>query len=132
MFRFNPKNIMRFENPILQLTFVLVFFLFFIFPAILGLWKVFEKAGQKGWKCIIPVYNNMIGAEIAGKPKWWGLICYIPFFGFFFGIWLLKLISKNFGKDSTFTLGLVVLPFIFFPILGFGGAQYVKPIKQSV
>ena len=22
-----------------------------------GMWKVFTKAGQKGWKCIIPIYN---------------------------------------------------------------------------
>lgn len=121
---------MRFENPILQLTFFLVFFLIIILPVILGLWKVFEKADQKGWKCIIPIYNNMVAAEIAGKPKWWGLFCLIPFFGFFWGIWLLNLISKNFGRDSAFTLGLIVLPFIFFPILGFGKAKYINPNEQ--
>ena len=120
---------MRFENPIYQLLFLIAFFLLIILPVILGLWKVFEKAGQKGWKCIIPVYNNMIAAEIAGKPKWWGLICIIPIFGFFWGLMLLNLFCKQFGKDSSFALGLIIFPFIFFPILGFGKAQYLPSKK---
>jgi hypothetical protein len=33
-------------------------------------------------------------------------------------------IAKNFGKGVGFGIGLILLPFIFYPILGFGSAQY--------
>ena len=33
-------------------------------------------------------------------------------------------IAKNFGKGVGFGIGMIFLPFIFYPILGFGSAQY--------
>lgn len=45
--------------------------------AFAGMWKTFEKAGMKGWKGIIPVYNMyLLITEIAKKP-WWYLLLYI-------------------------------------------------------
>ena len=38
---------------------------------IIGLWKVFEKAGEAGWKAIIPVYNAYILFKIAEKSFWY-------------------------------------------------------------
>ena len=39
---------------------------------IIAMWKIFEKAGEKGWKAIIPIYNNYILFKIAWKkaPFW--------------------------------------------------------------
>ena len=42
-------------------------------------------------------------------------------------IWTYNMLSKSFGKDEGFTVGLVLLSFIFFPVLGFGDARYVGP-----
>ncbi len=122
---------MPYNNGVLQLIFFFSYILLFFVPFILGLWKTFQKAGKNGWKCIIPIYNNMVAAEIAGKPMWWGLLCFIPIFGFIWSVWLLNLLSKNFGKDTSFTLGLLFLPFIFFPILGFGSAQYLGSNREN-
>lgn len=36
---------------------------------VIGLAKVFEKAGEKGWKAIIPFYNLYIVFKIIGKEK---------------------------------------------------------------
>ena len=92
---------------------------------IAGTWRVFEKAGQPGWACIIPIYNIYIMTKIGGKPGWWTILCLlIPFV---FIIWIYNMISKSFGKDEGFTAGLVFLGFIFWPILGFGSAQYQGP-----
>ena len=33
-------------------------------------------------------------------------------------------LAKKFGQGVGFAIGLILLPFIFFPILGFGSAQY--------
>ena len=65
--------------------------------------------------------------EIIGKPWWWILLLLIPGVNLIFGIWMFNLLSISFGKTEGFTVGLVLLPFIFLPILGFGDDQYRGP-----
>ena len=65
--------------------------------------------------------------KIGGKPGWWLLLLLIPFVNIIFLIWTYNMISKSFGKDEGFTAGLVILSFIFWPILGFGSATYKGP-----
>ena len=108
----------------------IVFYLAIILLVIISIWRVFEKADQPGWAAIIPIYNLVVMAKIAGKPAWWGLLPLIPFLGIIWNIWIINLIAKNFGKDEGFTVGLVLLGFIFWPILGFGPAQYRGKIPQ--
>ena len=63
---------------------------------------------------------------IAKKPAWWlALILLVPIANIVFLIMLYNGISKAFGKDSGFTAGLVLLGFVFWPILGFGDAKYI-------
>src|ERR1035438_2692596 len=45
---------------------------------IIGMWKVFTKAGQPGWAILIPIYNIYILLKIAGRPGWWVILCCIP------------------------------------------------------
>ena len=94
---------------------------------IVALWKVFEKAGKPGWAAIIPIYNIIVLLEIVGKPLWWIILFLIPLVNIIFGIWTTNLLSKSFGKNEGFTVGLIFLPFIFYPILGFGSAKYEGP-----
>ena len=104
-----------------------IFYLAIIVVAVAGMWKTFEKAGKPGWAAIIPIYNIYIMIEIVGKPTIWLLWCLIPCVNFVFIIWLYNLISKSYGKTEGFTVGLVLLGFIFWPILGFSSAQYLGP-----
>jgi ABC-type sulfate transport system permease subunit len=94
---------------------------------VIGMWKIFEKAGKPGWAAIIPVYNHIVMLEIVGKPIWWIFLILFPCTSLIFGIWTLNLISKSFGQSEGFTIGLVLLPFIFYPVLGFGSYQYLGP-----
>ncbi len=100
-------------------------------------WIVFRKAGQPGWAILIPIYNLLVMLRVAGKPWWWifffiaAPLSIIPIFGILYMIFLLVMaiimlhgISKNFGKGGGFTVGLVLLSFIFVPILAFGKAEY--------
>src|SRR3982074_2594571 len=91
---------------------------------IVAMWKVFSKAGQPGWAVIIPIYNICIMCKVAGRPGWWVLLMFIPFVNFIIAIILNIDIAKNFGQGVGFGIGLILLPFIFYPILGFGSAQY--------
>jgi hypothetical protein len=104
-----------------------VFWLALVVFVFAAYWKVYEKAGQPGWAAIIPIYNIYIMTKIGGKPGWWTIMCFIPLVNIIFLIWLTNMISKSFGKDEGFTVGLVLLAFIFYPILGFGDAQYLGP-----
>ena len=94
---------------------------------IIAQWKIYEKAGKPGWAILIPIYNLIVLLEIVGKPIWWIFLFLIPFVNIIFGIWVTNLLSKSFGKDEAFTVGLILLGFIFYPILGFGDTKYVGP-----
>lgn len=104
-----------------------IIYLAIIIVGIAGMWKTFEKAGKPGWAALIPIYNIYIMIEIVGKPSIWLLWCLIPCVNIVFSIWLINLVSKSFGKEEGFTVGLVLLGFIFWPILGFGSAKYIGP-----
>lgn len=98
---------------------------------IAGMWKVFTKAGEKGWKCLIPIYNMVILFRISGLSPWiiFGyLVGIIPFVGWIvclgISIYQCNSLAKAFGKDVGYTIGLLFLPTIFYLILGFGNAQY--------
>jgi hypothetical protein len=99
---------------------------------IVAFWKVFEKAGQPGWAAIIPIYNMYILCKIGGKPGWWVILFCIPAVNVIFLIWLTNMVSKSFGKDEGFTVGLLLLGFIFYPILAFGDAKYIGPYGDPV
>lgn len=91
-----------------------------------GTWYMFEKAGKPGWAMIVPIYNIVVMLEIAKKPTWWtAIILLVPIVNIVFLIMMLNGISKNFGKDAGFTVGLVLLRQIFFAILGYGDATYM-------
>jgi len=103
--------------------------LFYVAIAVLmivSMWKVFEKAGEPGWASIVPIYQTIVMLKIVGKPWWWLLLMiFIPVIGILvWGIWMINLLSKSFGQGVGFTLGLIFLGFIFWPLLAFGDYTY--------
>lgn len=105
----------------------IIIYLAVVVITIAGMWKTFEKAGKPGWAAIIPIYNTYIMIEIVGKPTIWLLWCLLPCINIVFSIWVINLMSKSFGKEEGFTVGMILLPFIFWPILGFGSSKYLGP-----
>jgi hypothetical protein len=91
---------------------------------IASMWKIFTKAGKPGWAAIVPFYNVIVLLEIAGKPLWWFILLIIPFVNIVVFIMVLVSIARNFGKGVGFAIGMLLLPFIFYPMLGFGDSRY--------
>lgn len=89
-------------------------------------WKIYSKAGKPGWTSLIPIYNIVVLLEIVGKPIWWIVLFLVPFVNVIMGFIVAHELAKSFGKGIGFTLGFIFLPIIFYPILGFGKAQYVR------
>ncbi len=91
---------------------------------VVGIWKAFAKAGKPGWGAIVPIYNVILLVEIAGRPIWWIFLLLIPGINLFFLIIVSIDVANKFGEGRGFGLGLAFLPWIFYPILGFGDAEY--------
>lgn len=72
--------------------------------SIVGMWKMYEKAGKPGWAAIIPIYNIIVLLEIVGKPLWWFLLLLVPCVNIIFAVWMLNLLSKSFGQSEGFTI----------------------------
>ena len=115
------------------LGFGIVFALFAVALVVLmvvSMWKVFEKAGQKGWKSIIPIYNYIIMLRIIKKPEWLVFFIFVPVASLILAFIVFYNMAKAFGKGTGFALGLVLLPFIFFPVLAFSQAKYTVPTES--
>ena len=94
-------------------------------------WRLFEKAGRKGWEGLVPCHNTVEMFEFVGRPGWWFFLLLIPFVNIVIGIMVNFDLAKVFGKDSGFGFGLLFLPFIFFPILALSSAQYQGPLTHT-
>lgn len=92
-------------------------------------WIIYIKVGRKGWEAIIPIYNIFIYLKIIQKPAWWFLLFCIPLANIVFGIIAINELSKRFGKDASFTIGLLFLAAIFLPILAFGKSKYTPEVQ---
>ena len=98
---------------------------------IISTWKVFTKAGKPGWASIIPIYNAIVILHIAGRPTWWFLLYLIPGVNIVIACIVMHDFSKSFGHGIGFTLGLILLSGIFFPILAWGDSQYLGPAGKT-
>lgn len=110
-------------------------------------WKLFKKAGKKGWEALIPFYNNYILVEISGLNWWWFLLMIspsiVPFtnddlsgiaevvslfatFNCFYNI------AKKFKKTTGVSVCAGIFSYIFMFIFAFSNKEkYYKDVKVS-
>lgn len=67
----------------------------------LGTWKLYEKAGRKGWEAGIPIYNSIVLMKIINRPTWWTVLLFIPIINLimFPVVWVETL--RSFGRKSS-------------------------------
>lgn len=90
-----------------------------------AMWKIYTKAGEEGWACLIPFYSFYVLCKFCGVKNWW--LIFIPFANIYIAIVAIFALAKSFGKDVGFGVGLLLLGIIFYPILGYGDSVYVGP-----
>ncbi len=115
-----------FGIPILYVIIGASVYLILFLLTLASFFKIFNKAGESGWKALIPLFNILIYVKILKKPIWW-LIIYLIFPISYFIVAMD--ISKLFKKKILFTLGLIFLPFVFYPLLAFGKSQIGKSLS---
>lgn len=126
-----------------------VFGLVVLLMTVIGLYKVFKKSGEEGWKAIVPIYNLYTLTDIVGLSPYWIIIilassvisviiqplatlCFAV--NLYFSVILCGSIVKSFGKSEAFGFGLFFASPIFYLILGFDSSQYLgkNPMKDPV
>lgn len=121
---------------------------------VIAYWKVFTKAGEAGWKSLIPFYNFYVQVKICAPLTifwiWLGCTlasCVLSFLGsnafvtilsyavslaiFVMTVFANLKLSKAFGHGVGFAVGLILLNPIFLLILGFGSSQYDPTIDKE-
>lgn len=120
---------------------------------IIGDWKIFTKAGEPGWKSLIPFYNLYIQVKLTWKTEmFWAFMAVLVvgellmrtnsqalqligdvllIAALVLDIMIMNQLSKSFGHGKGFTVGLVFLPSIFLIILGFGESKYIGNLSQT-
>lgn len=134
---------------------IVVIALVWVVLNIAATWRIFTKAGEGGWKSLIPIYNSYVLYDKVWSTVWFwvtlvlnavvfytqpqavaegasmtalqmvGAVCMVA--GMVLYILLNYKTAKAFGKGIGYTLGLIFLQPIFLMILGFGSAQYQGP-----
>lgn len=95
---------------------------------LIALWRIFAKAGEAGWKALIPIYNYYIILKIVGRPGWWLVLLLLPIVNIIVLLLVAVDLAKSFGKSDVFGVVAVWLfTIIGYMILGFGKANYVGP-----
>lgn len=117
--------------------FMAIFFVFLLIAIIIGiltivgLWKMFTKAGKPGWAAIVPIYNMVIMFEIVGRPGWWVLLLFIPVVNVVIACVLAIDLARSYGKSTVFGVLTFLFPPIMYMILGFDSSTYVGPVAST-
>jgi hypothetical protein len=101
--------------------------LMFLVSMAISLWRVFEKAGRPGWAALVPFYNLVILMEIVGRPVWFAFLFLVPLVNLAVAVLVGMDLSRSFGREPLFGVGLALLGFICLPMLAFGDATYRGP-----
>jgi Family of unknown function (DUF5684) len=98
---------------------------------VVSLWQIFEKAGKPNVASIIPFYNSFVLFEIIDWSGWWLLALFIPVVNILVLSYASYELGQRFDQSTSFSIGLVLLPFIFYPILAFSSVQYFRPSYKT-
>ena len=127
----------------------LIFALVWWILQIIANWNIFTKAGEAGWKSLIPIYGDYVSYKIAWQTSYFwlsfilGIVAsYVSSANLNESIFLTVIatllriviavinimycikLSRAFGHGIGFAIGLILLQPIFLLILGFGSDQY--------
>lgn len=124
----------------------------YIIIQIIAYWRIFTKAGQAGWKCLVPILSQYTAFKAFWKPSMFAAavmiaaadVLFITLASLFAELtfilmWLIMLtsaatlimgaafthkLSRAFRHGVPFTIGLLLLQPIFILVLAFGSSEY--------
>ena len=112
---------------------ILIFLIVSYILLSISLYKVFEKAGEDGWKGLVPGLNFVVWCKLIGRPSWWAALLLIPIVNIFIFVGMAVDMVRSFGKLSLgwSALAVVYAPLAFF-LLGFNKEdKYAGPTLEN-
>ncbi|MFT5385400.1 MAG: signal peptidase I, partial [Saprospiraceae bacterium] len=88
---------------------ILIFLIVYYLLTSFTLQKLFVKAGEEGWKALIPGLNFVIWCKIIGRPGWWAALLLLPLVNIFIWSGMCVDIVRSFGKYSFLDSFLAVI-----------------------
>ena len=91
-------------------------------------WVMYAKAGQPGWASLVPFYSTHVALKITGRSPWWE-VAVLFFYPLFVAVWALQNLdlARAFNRSVPFGVGMMLFPFLFYPVLAFGRSRYAGP-----
>ena len=95
---------------------------------IIANWKLYAKIGLPGWYSIIPIFSLWTLYEKLNIKPYFSLVAFIPFIGgliaLIITIFAMIRLARGFGKSDSYAIGILILAFIFVPMLAFGKSTW--------
>ena len=131
-----------------------IFMIALLIVAIVAMWRIFTKAGEAGWKCLIPIYSSYKLYDIGWEGSYFWAPFVVSFIGGLIGMLLMRMgqagavisglislgcgifalvisckmairLAHRFGKSTAFgVIGLWLFSLIGYLIIGLGSADY--------
>ena len=108
---------------------ILIFLLITYVLLSFSLFKLFPKAGEEGWKGLVPGLNFITWCKIVGRPGWWAALLLIPIVNFFIYAGLCVDMVRSFGiyKFWDSFAAVVFAPLYFFKLATKPEDKYIGP-----
>lgn len=114
-----------FGHPSSALYIIAVLVIAIFILMIVIMWKIFVKAGVKGWKSLIPFYNYYCLSKITFNKGWLFIFMLItPINIVFMPVTFYKL-AKRFGKSTAFAVCSIFFPYVTLQIIAFDNSKYI-------
>lgn len=107
-------------NPVAIIGIIFLIALAILLLMIISSWKIYKKAGKKGWESIMPIYNIEVLLEIVELPAWYITLCHLPIVNIYAIFRIYIELAHRFGKSTGFGILTVFFSLICMPILAFG------------
>lgn len=115
------------ESSLTILAIIAIVSLVIFILQIVAKWKIFDKAGERGWAALVPFYSTYVLYKITWENGLFFLLSYIPCLNVIVTVMTNMKLSAVFGKNDGFAIGLSLLGFIFYPVLAFDSSEYDGP-----
>ena len=116
-------------DPFVQRVFAVLFIagiVFWILSLVCG-WRLFTKAGEAGWKILVPVYGAVCRYRIIyGKGRYF-LFCLLPFAGFVFSAYSAYKEARAYGRGKGFSAAHIFFRPVTAVVMAFDRVEYLGP-----
>lgn len=89
---------------------------------IVSYWKLFNKAGEKGWKAIIPIYNDYVRYKLTWKPAIFWILLVLS---------VVSSVIANYLKDSNGMTAAILMLIAFICTIAFIVISIIGEVKLA-